>query len=602
MLAASRIPTPLVPRATRPPVPILPVTRPSRFRTAYVLLRFAQLFTAFLRSVILRGHHAERFAPLVREVFEQMGGLWIKAGQVIALRIDLLPETLCKELASLQSRALGFPPAIAREIDEAALGAPIERYFDQWEDAPVAAASIGQVHRARLRDEQVWVAVKIQKPHSRELFDRDFRVITWLVRLVRVLRIFPHMKWQDGVAELQQIMHEELDFGFEAASTRAMRKLLKSHGAYVPKVFDRYCSSQVMVTEFVEMVLMADYLRVGRDDPARLEQWRRDNNVRPRIVAKRLVRSFQRQMLEDNRYHGDMHPGNIGLLRDSRVVLIDFGTTNFTEAEYLGRFRLFMRALATGESAKGADLSLTMAASLPAIDLSLIQARLTHTLQAWSRRTVVEELPFHDKSMDNLTNEMMKVLLGFRCTMEWAWLRLHRASSTLDASLIELDPGIDYRRRTRQYFLAAERRRLKNAFNEIGRRRAATVTANAVDQPGRLEDYVREQSILIRRQVRVFRDFTDDAWAAAVTGVRVVIAAQTGLAILLALALRREPQPMMGVVSWVSGRVDIGWLADPAMLTLLLVADVWLWFAMARIGRAIAADVTAPSRVFAATS
>ena len=146
--------------------------------------------------------------------------------------------------------------------------------------------------------------------------------------------------------------------------------------------------------------------------------FRSQNAVRPRNVARVLVRSFQRQLLEDNRYHGDMHPGNIGLLRGSRVALIDFGTTNFTEAGYLEKFRFFMRTLATGEFAKGADLSLMMAAGLPPIDLALIHTQLTRTLQSWAARTWVKDLPFHDKSMDNLTMEMMNVLLRFRCTME----------------------------------------------------------------------------------------------------------------------------------------------------------------------------------------
>jgi ubiquinone biosynthesis protein len=596
MLAASRIPSPLVPHEMRAAVPILPVTRPSRFRTAYVLFQFAKLMGAYLQSILLRGRHAERFAPLVRETFEQMGGLWIKAGQVLALRIDLLPADLCTELASLQSRALGFPGDDARRIVEASLDAPLDRYFDAWVDAPIAAASIGQVHRARLRQEQIWVAVKIQKPYSRELFALDFRVITWLVRVIQFCRIYPHMKWPDGIAELQQIMHEELDFGFEAASTRAMRRLLKAHGAYVPTVFDRYCAAHVLVTEYVDMVLMADYLRIGREDPSRLQRWRRDNNVRPRLVAKRLVRSFQRQMLEDNRYHGDMHPGNIGLLRDSRVVLIDFGTTNFTEAEYLGRFRLFMRALAMGDSAKGADLSLTMAASLPPLDLSLIQARLTQTLQAWSRRTLVKELPFHDKSMDNLTNEMIKVLLGFRCTMEWAWLRLHRASSTLDASLIELDPGIDYRSRTRQYFEAAERRRLQSALTPEGARRLAVTTSHTVALPERGLEYVQQQSRLIRRQARVIRSLAGNALETLVTGARLIVMSQAVLAVFVYGALSQNPSSPSALFGWIRARIPVEWLADPSWLAVVLFVDVWIWLALARIKRATADDATIPLR------
>jgi ubiquinone biosynthesis protein len=302
-------------------------------------------------------------------------------------------------------------------------------------------------------------------------------------------------------------------------------------------------------------------------------------------------------MLEDNRYHGDMHPGNIGLLRDSRVVLIDFGTTNFTENEYLARFRLFMRSLAMGDSAKGADLSLTMAASLPPLDLAAVQAKLTHTLQAWSRRTLVRELPFHDKSMDNLTNEMMMVLLKFRCTMEWAWLRLHRASSTLDASLIELDPGIDYRRRTRHYFMAAERRRLRSAFTAVTTRRAANAAAQGLDLPARFQDYARLQSSLIRRQARVFGTATTTAMEWVVTAMRLALVAQAGLTVILVTT----PIWSSGIVTWINSRVDAGWLADPSMFAVVLLADVWLWFALLRIKRALDDSATF-SPIFAAAS
>ena len=120
-----------------------------------------------------------------------------------------------------------------------------------------------------------------------------------------------------------------------------------------------------------------------------------------------------------------------------------------------------MRTIASHEFAEAADLCLTLCASLPAIDIQLLRERLIRTIQWWAARTLVQQLPFHDKSMDNLTIEVMRVLLGFRCTMEWAWLRLHRASSTLDASLIELSPGINYRKVTAQYFVKADRRRLQ---------------------------------------------------------------------------------------------------------------------------------------------
>jgi ubiquinone biosynthesis protein len=597
MLKASWIPTPLVPPSARPPVPIQPVRRPSRLRTLYVLANLAGLLLAFLRSVVRRKGEPDQFPRQVREVFERMGGLWIKAGQFLALRIDLLPVPLCHELARLQSRALGFPPQVARAMVERELGAPLDRYFDIWEDEPFAAASIGQVHRARLRQEQVWVAVKVQKPWSAELFALDFAVMALAARIADALRVLPHMRWVDGLTELRQIMREELDFGFEAASTRTMRRVLRPHGLYVPKVFRQYGTSVVLVTEFLDMVLMADYLRVAQTDPERLAQWHAVNGVRPRVVARRLVHSFQRQMLEDNRYHGDMHPGNIGLLRDNRIALIDFGTTNFTENEYLQRFRAFMRAFATGQFAKGADLCLMLCASLPSIDLTNTHARLVRVLQSWATRTWVRELPFHDKSMDNLTLEVMQVLLKDGCTMEWAWLRLHRASSTLDASLIELYPGIDYRAMTRQYFVLAERRHTRRAIRAMGLRRAVTTATASLQVPGRVQEYAAAQAALIRREGKVFRGVTDRTTAAMATVIslgRLLLAVHVLATVAAAAATWQAARLTPAIAGWLSA-LPLGVPAtDPHALVAVLIVDAWLWFALVRISRALRQGSVAP--------
>lgn len=587
MLKASWIPTPLVADDRRPPVPIRTPAPPSRYRELYIAGQFLLLAVSLLAMALRPGRHdTNRMARRVREMFEHLGGLWIKAGQVIALRIDLLPEALSRELSRLQSQALGFPADVARAIVEADLGGPVEQFFDEWVPTPVAAASIGQVHRARLRREGTWVAVKVQKPYSAELFARDFTVIEWMVRVVEWVRLLPHLKWQEGLYELRQIMREELDFAYEASSTRRMRKVLKRHGVYAPKVFTDYCTARVMVTEYLHMVLMVDYLRMAREDPEWLAHWREENDVDPRRVARRLVFTFQRQMLENNLFHGDLHPGNIGLLRRSRVALIDFGTTNFTEADYLWRFRSLMRTLATGEFAKCADMSLMLCGRLPAIDLSMVHARLTRTMQSWATRTWVRELPFHDKSMGNLTNEVMQVLLGGRCTMEWAWLRLHRASSTLDASLMELAPGIDYRKITAQSFARFERRRLRLAVTALGRRRAVLALDAIGRRPEALAEYMNAQTALIRRQVQVFRGVSQRA-AAAITGLvaigRLAVLAQAGVTVGLAAS------------GWwaVTNPAFADWLRGPGTgpelrpLLFVLAVDVWLWFALARLRRAV---------------
>ncbi len=120
------------------------------------------------------------------------------------------------------------------------------------------------------------------------------------------------------------MMNEELDYQYEASSMRRMRKRLRRHGVYVPKVYPDYTKGRLLVSEFIHAVLMADYIRLAEADPVLVRSWEAANNVDPTRVAKRLIHSMWRQLFEENLYHGDLHPGNIVLLRDSRVALDRF--------------------------------------------------------------------------------------------------------------------------------------------------------------------------------------------------------------------------------------------------------------------------------------
>jgi ubiquinone biosynthesis protein len=459
MLNASYTPTRLLdPHRDRPPVSIVEPRPPSRFRSFQVLGRFFGLFFVVGGMFVRRQLTIETYAQRLRQTFEEIGGLWIKVGQLLSLRIDVFPASLCRELSGMQERVSGFPGAIARAIIERDLGAPIDLYFDDFEDTPFAAVPMGQVHRARLRQEGVWVAVKVQQPYSSELFRRDLVVIRGFARVFRLLRFRLHMRWEEGIAELEQMMREDLDFHYEASSMRRMRRTLRPHGVYVPRVFSRYSSAHVLVSEFVHAVLMSDYISVQASDPGRLESWLVENDIEPRRVARRLLGSLLRQLLEDNLYHGDMRPGNIVLLRGSRLALIDFRTINFTESEYLQKYRLFLRALATRDYAKAADLAFMLCAILPVIDIEIVKEKVIRALRAWATRTLVKELPYDERSIDNATTEVVRVLFRYKCTMEWAWLRIHRSMAILDRSLSHLNPQLNHTKETLRYFRRANRR------------------------------------------------------------------------------------------------------------------------------------------------
>lgn len=505
LLNPSLTPTRLVDPQTRAALRIVEPERPSTFRNLQILYGVAHL--AILLTLLKLRHRgkATEYGVRLRQLLEQMGGLWFKVGQLLSLRLDILPIEVCRELGKLQNRGIGFPGELARGVVEEELGGPIEETFSEFTIQPFAAASIGQVHRACLRQEGRWVAVKVQRPFVAQLYVRDLRFIHWLARVLRMLRIYTHMRWHEFVWELDQMMREELDYHFEASSMRRMRKRLKPHGIYVPKVYRRYTTNRVLVTEFIHAVLMADYIVLAEKDSALVDAWLGENNVNPVRVARRLVHSMWRQIFEENLYHGDLHPGNIVLLRDSRVALIDFGSTNFTERGYLEKFKLCVQALSEHDYAKAADLCFLLSTALPAIDTEIAKEKLIRLLRGWAARTYVPELPYHERSVDNAAAIVLKVLVEHRCTMEWAWLRLRRAIGTLDASLIYLYPELNYLKITRQYFRRAAARRIRGMAGPQFFLRSFQSANNAMDMQDQLQEYVNHQAGIIRRQAQVFQ-------------------------------------------------------------------------------------------------
>jgi ubiquinone biosynthesis protein len=543
MVSMARTPTRLIDPSQRRAVVVETPRRPSRWHSLVVV---CQLLWLGLRLIGLRMRRELTPTVLGRELraqFERWGGLWIKTGQLLALRVDLFPIPMCDELAKLQNNSVGFPPEVARQIIESELGAPIEAHFDEFGAYPFAVASIGQVFRAHLRQENAWVAVKVQRPYMDELFRRDFAVVHGLVWLLRVFRLFRHMRWDLGLQELRELMDEELNYQYEASNIRRMRTSLRSHKISVPKLIERYCTRRVLVTEFIHGVLMADYIAVARSDPQRLAAWRRENNIDPRRIARRLMYSLFQQMLEDNLYHGDLHPGNIVLLRDNRIALIDFGTASFTEREYLERFKMFVRALAARDYSKAADLCFMLAARVPNIDLEPVKEKLVNVLRAWARRTLVRELPYHTKSLENVTVSLARITVGYRCTMEWAWLRMHRAFTTLDLSLVHLYPDVNYSRILQKYFERAEVRSLQTMVSGRMVLRSLGSYRTALDIQDRVNEYTMFQGQLVRRQAQLFEGATDKfaAFLAAVAQILAVCLCAFNVIVLYVFASQHHP-------------------------------------------------------------
>jgi ubiquinone biosynthesis protein len=462
------------------------------------------LWVAWAR--LLRRADPADVARVLRERLEAQGGVWVKAGQLLGMRSDMFPRAFCAELSRLQDRAPGFAPEAARQIVEESLGRPIEEVFSEWAAEPFAAASIGQLHRGVLRHEGTVVAVKVQRPHIERRYELDLRFVRWLVRLALVFRIAPHINWAQFYEELDRALVEELDYRFEATAIRRMRKGLKHHqGIYAPKVFTKYSARRVLCMEFVQGALMADLVNALHDDPARARAWLVENRIDPDKVARRLYVSLLRQIFDDNRFHGDLHPGNIILLKGSRLALIDFGSIGRLEEQFRERYFEFEESIANGEYAKAADILLLMQPSLPSIDLEPLKEEIVRAFRDWELRSATKGLPFALKSSAEANGRVVRAMLRYRIPATWQWLRVDRAMVTLEASLRVLAPDIDYLKLSRQAFAIINARARAKVLSA---RQAGNQVADGLMLAGDLMKSSLEHKVLeaewMRRQARIF--------------------------------------------------------------------------------------------------
>jgi ubiquinone biosynthesis protein len=281
----------------------------------------------------LQGRSTGSRGQRLRLALEELGPVFVKFGQAISTRRDLLPPDIADELVKLQDRVPPFPGAVAREIATAALGAPLEQLFQQFDAEPLAAASIAQVHGAKLADGRE-VIVKILRPDMRAVIARDVEVLYELARLAeRYSAEARRLRPIEVVREYEGTILDELDLMREAANAAHLkRNFAGDPKLHVPEVFWDLCRTNVMVMERIHGVPIGDIARL------------RELGVNFRKLAENGVAIFFTQVFRHNFFHADMHPGNIFVLPENpdepRYAAVDFGivgTLDPRDQEYLAQ-------------------------------------------------------------------------------------------------------------------------------------------------------------------------------------------------------------------------------------------------------------------------
>jgi ubiquinone biosynthesis protein len=260
-------------------------------------------------------------APLgerIRLALEELGPIFVKFGQALSTRRDLLPPDIADELAKLQDEVPPFPVEQAVEILDAAYGKPVDEVFERFDREPLAAASIAQVHSAQLTNGQE-VIVKLLRPGVQERIERDLEVLRMLAGLAD--RYWEHgkrLKPLEVVSEYEQTIIDELDLMREAANTAQIkRNFAGSDMLYVPDIYWDYCRPEVMVQERIYGIPISDMDAL------------QEAGTNIQLLAENGVEIFFTQVFRHNFFHADMHPGNIFVIATDperpRYAAVDFG-------------------------------------------------------------------------------------------------------------------------------------------------------------------------------------------------------------------------------------------------------------------------------------
>lgn len=263
-----------------------------------------------------RRERLERLTKMerVRMVFEELGPTFVKLGQIISTRPDIVPIDLVEELAKLQDMVPPFSFDEAKTIIESELGAPLEQFFDSFDEIPIASASIGQVHKAVLKDGEK-VAVKVQRPNIKKVIEIDIEIMLHIATLME--RHIEEMELQRPVKvveEFARTIEKEINYTIEAVNMeRFARNFLGDFTNYVPKVFQKFTTVRVLTMEYIEGIKIS---QIGKLKKAGLDK---------KLVNARGANIFLKQVFNHGFFHADPHPGNIFVLPNNVLCFLDFG-------------------------------------------------------------------------------------------------------------------------------------------------------------------------------------------------------------------------------------------------------------------------------------
>lgn len=365
----------------------------------------------------------ETFEMRIRLSFEELGATFIKLGQLLSTRPDLVGQDLAHELTKLQDDTPPIPFETVKEIIESELDDDMENLFAEFEEKPIGSASIGQVHKAKFHN-GTEVAVKVQKPGVEELIDTDLDIMHFFAgrvnQFVRRSRVY---NFPAIISEFERSIRMEIDYKYESSNISHLKNDFRNdRTVYVPEVYNRYTTSKVLTMEYINGKKVSEVM----ENPEGYD---------PKLIAKRGLDSYIKQILFNGFFHADPHQGNIIILPDNVICYIDMGSMGVMDED----FRNDLAQLFQFIISKNVNGIINQLNYMDILDRGVPVKDLKYDINSMVNRYYGAELDNFTSGVDDLMNLMVK----YEVTLPREFVLMARGFSLIEDMGMKLDPEFD---------------------------------------------------------------------------------------------------------------------------------------------------------------
>jgi len=391
----------------------------------------------------------------IRMAAEELGPTFVKLAQILSNRPDMLPDPLIKELEKLQDKVPPFEYEKARQIIELETGKPLEATFDYFDETPLASASIGQVHMARLKGGEK-VVVKVQRPGVDDVVHRDLAIIREAVnRADRYLRQQGILNAMDVVRAFERSITKELDYHNEARNLERFRAVYKDYrNFYIPKAFREVSTRRVLVIEYVSGCKISDVVQ--------MRAW----GLNPAKVAENGIDIYLTQIFEFGYFHADPHPGNVLVRPDGIICLLDFGMVGQLMQKDKYAFASVFISLARMDVRSMAMNMKKLAMEDDIQDMRAFEYDLNEIIEDYATLDVSES------SIADMISDLQQVMYNYKIRVPGSIFLIFRAFAILEGIGKQIHPNFNTYDFIRPYGarLLKEQFSTKNIINEVSYR------------------------------------------------------------------------------------------------------------------------------------